>query len=144
MVGGVVLPELMVELVTTMMTLALFGVVLGGSPEAALLTCTWTELLQLGIDLGEAGAWIRASQLADLWLAQLPCLHLHALDLRNALPCHFPALAKRSLALCCQIERLAVATSLIQRSSAQRARTGCLIQRLTSVIQLAPSLINMA
>ena len=89
MVGGMVLPELMVELVTTMMTLAFFGVVLGGSwdsPEAALLTCTWTELLQLGIDLGEAGAWIRASQLADLWLAQLPCLHLHALDLRNALP----------------------------------------------------------
>ena len=81
------LPELMVELVTTMMTLT-FGVVLGGSwdsPEAALLTCTWTELLQLGIDLGEAGAWIRASQLADLWLAQLLCLHLHALDLRNSL-----------------------------------------------------------
>ena len=89
MVGGMVLPELMVELVTTMMTLALFGVVLGGSwdsPGAALLTCTWTELLQLGIDLGEAGAWIRASQLADLWLAQLPCFHLHALDLRNTLP----------------------------------------------------------
>ena len=89
MVGGMVLPELMVELVTTMMTLALFWVVLGGSwdsPRAALLTCTWTELLQLGIDLGEAGAWIRASQLADLWLAQLPCFHLHALDLRNALP----------------------------------------------------------
>ena len=88
MVDGMVLPELMVELVTTMMTLALFGVVLGGSrdsPEAALLTCTWTELLQLGIDLGEAGAWIRASQLADLWLAQLPSFHLHALDLRNAL-----------------------------------------------------------
>ena len=90
MVGGMVLPVLMVELVTNMMTLtlALFGVVLGGSwdsPEAALLTCTWTELLQLGIDLGEAGAWIRASQLADLWLAQLLCLHLHALDLRNSL-----------------------------------------------------------
>ena len=88
MVGGMVLPELMVQLMTTMMTLALFEFVLGGSwdsPRAALLTCTWTELLQLGIDLGEAGAWIRASQLADLWLAQLPCFYLHALDLRNAL-----------------------------------------------------------
>ena len=88
MVGGMVLPELMVELVTIMMTSALFEFVLGGSwdsPAAALLTCTWTELLQLGINLGEVGAWIRASQLADLWLAQLPCFHLHALDFRNAL-----------------------------------------------------------